>query len=141
MIALTASGLPPGATYTFSPATITPGQGATTVTLTVHIPAATAGAESPRSIYRSNNGGLASFAMALLLLPFRNRMRRKGKHLSRLIMMLLLFAAGVTAAMSLTGCGGTANSYFGQPQQSYTLTVTGTAGTLSHSTTITLTVE
>jgi len=40
----------------------------------------------------------------------------------------------------LTGCG-VGEGIFAQPQQSYTVTVTGTSGTLSHSATVTLTVQ
>ncbi len=35
----------------------------------------------------------------------------------------------------MSGCGATIG-YFGQAQQSYTVTVTGTSGALSHTTTI-----
>jgi trimeric autotransporter adhesin len=40
----------------------------------------------------------------------------------------------------LSGCG-TNNGFFGQPSQTYTITVTATSGTLSHATTVTLTIE
>ena len=40
----------------------------------------------------------------------------------------------------LTGCSAT-GGFFGQPEKTYTATVTATSGTLSHSTTVTLTVE
>jgi hypothetical protein len=40
----------------------------------------------------------------------------------------------------LSGCGAT-SGFFGQPTQTYTMTVTATSGTLSHATTITLTLE
>jgi hypothetical protein len=47
---------------------------------------------------------------------------------------------GLTAAVALGGCGSS-NGFFGQPQKTYTVTVTATSGTLSHSTNLTLTVE
>jgi hypothetical protein len=55
------------------------------------------------------------------------------------MLMLLLLASGIGATVGLSGCAG--NGYFGQPPQNYTVTVTGTSGTLSHSATVTLTVE
>ena len=69
----------------------------------------------------------------LLLLPFR-RWRKvwKGK-----LLLLVAGLAGLACAASLTGCGGG----FGLIQsQTYTLTVTGTSGTDTHSTTVQLTV-
>ena len=140
-ITLTASGLPSGATYIFSPATLIAGSGAATVTLTMQIPPVTASAQPPHGIDGGRSRRLVPFALALLLLPFAGRMRRTRNRLGRMIIVLLLMGAGIAATMSLSGCAATGNSYFGQPQQNYTVTVTGTAGTLSHSTTVTLTVE
>ena len=40
--------------------------------------------------------------------------------------------------LALSGCGG---GYFGPPPQTYTITVTGTSGSLAESTTISLTVQ
>jgi hypothetical protein len=44
------------------------------------------------------------------------------------------------ALIGMTGCGAS-SGFFGQTPQNYTITVTATSGTLSHSTTVTLTVE
>ena len=77
-----------------------------------------------------------------MLLPFAGRLRRTGKRLGRILCVLLLLTAGIAAATGISACGGSsAGGYFAQPQQSYTVTVTGTSGALSHSTTVTLTVE
>jgi hypothetical protein len=57
-----------------------------------------------------------------------------------MLSMLLLLIAGMTAMAGLSGCGST-TGFFAQAQKSYTVTVTATSGTLSHSTTMTLTVE
>jgi hypothetical protein len=66
--------------------------------------------------------------------------RRLGKTLGRTIFTLLLLVAGASAMAGLSGCGAT-SGFFGQPTQTYTMTVTATSGTLSHATTITLTLE
>jgi hypothetical protein len=83
---------------------------------------------------------LAPFSLALLLLPFAGRMRRAGKQLRRTALMLLLLVGGLAAMAGLTGCGSP-SIYFTQQMQSYTVTVTASAGPLSHSIPITLVVE
>jgi CSLREA domain-containing protein len=135
-VTLSVSGLPAGATYTFSSATLSAGSTTTTVTLTVQIPRTTAALHHDRG--RSK---LAPFALAFLLLPFAGRMRKTAKRLERVLCLLLLFGASISAVTGLTGCGTGGNGYFGQSQQTYAVIVTGTSGTLSHSTTVTLTVE
>jgi sugar lactone lactonase YvrE len=152
-INLTVSGLPAGATSTFSPSTVAAGAGPTTVTLTIDIPQAQASA-SPYTLHPGSQlagndhggkvgglgGRLAPFALALLLLPFAGRLRRTGKRLGRMMSVLLMLAAGVTTMTWIGGCGSN-GGFFAQQQQTYTVTVTGTAGALSRSATVTLTVE
>jgi hypothetical protein len=157
-IILALSGLPAGATYSFSPATIAAGAGATAVTLTVDIPQAQAGAK-PVMLhpgtqlavnYRGGSDGrktgrlaarLMPFSLAFVMLPFFGGLRRNGKRLRRMVCALLLLTAGMTAAFGISGCGGSASGNFAQAQQNYAVTVTGTSGALSHSTTVTLIVE
>jgi hypothetical protein len=135
-VTLSVRGLPAGATSTFSPATLPAGSAATTVTLTVQLPPATAALHQERSM-----GKLAPFALALLLLPFGGCMHKSAKRLGRVMSLLLLIGASISAMAGLTGCGASVNSNFVQPQQTYDVTVTGTSGTLAHSATIKLTVE
>jgi hypothetical protein len=80
-------------------------------------------------------------ALALTLLPLAGKFRRAGRKLSRTLSLLLLFAAGLTAAAALNGCGGVASGYFGQAPATTTITVTGTSGSLNHSASVSLTVE
>jgi hypothetical protein len=135
---MTLSGLPAGATYSFSPASLAVGQGTTPVALTINIPQTVASAN------RGTGGRLVSklapFSLALVLLPFAGRLRRSGKRLGRLISVLLLLAVGIAAVSGISACG-TGNGFFAQQEKTYTVTITGTSGALSHSSTITLTVE
>jgi hypothetical protein len=52
----------------------------------------------------------------------------------------LLILAGMAAAAGISGCGSNNHGLSAQ-QQSYTVTITGTAGPLSHSVTVDLTVD
>jgi hypothetical protein len=135
-VTLSVSGLPAGATYTFSPATLPAGSPTTAVTLTAQLPPITAALHRERG-----TGKLAPFALALLLLPFGGCMRKSAKRLGRVMSLLLLLSASIAAITGLTGCSASANSNLGQQQQTYDVTVTGTSGTLSHSATVKLTVE
>jgi hypothetical protein len=150
-IALSTSGLPEGATYTFSPATLTAGEGATQVTLTVTLPQSQPTAANLRPDIRrpaspqnashgTVSGRIASIALALILLPFAGRLRRAGRRISRTLSVFLLILAGMAAAAGISGCGSNNHGLSAQ-QQSYTVTITGTAGTLSHSVTVNLTVD
>jgi sugar lactone lactonase YvrE len=131
-INLTVTGLPAGATATFSPASIPAGAGATTVTLTVTVPA-TAAVQLPPNPFRSSSSRLA---LGLILLPIALLRRRNLRNLSRLASILLLLLGGAVLA-GVSGCGGSS----GPPPQTYNLTVTATSGALSNSTALTLTVE
>jgi hypothetical protein len=123
-ITLTASGLPAGATYSFAPPTVTPGSNPVKTMLTI---------QTLRAASASVGVGWGMFA--LLLLPFAgSRRMRRSLRRGPLLAMLALGALG-----GLTGCG--AGGLFGHPQQSYTITVTGTSGHISHSTTVTLIVQ
>jgi sugar lactone lactonase YvrE len=135
-VTLSASGLPAGATATFSPATLAAGSGSTNVTLTIQLPATSSRRQPANRLGR----GLAPIALGMLLLPFTRRMRRARKKLRRGVSLALLLLARLGASAGLTGCGYS-SGFFGQPQQTYTVTVTGTSGALVHSTTVTLTVE
>ncbi len=126
-VTMSASNLPPGATYTFNPATVTPGAAGANTTFTVSVP--------PQSSMASRGRRLGPAAFALLLLPIAclKRYRRRPQRL--LVWMLV----GLASLGAVSGCGE--GGYFSQTEQTYTITVTGTSGTLVRSTTVTLTVE
>ncbi len=135
-VAFSLSGLPAGATYSFSPSVLKAGTGATTVTLTIQLPQTNAMIQSEKGMSR----GMTPLALGLLLLPFAGRLRRASRRLHRGLMLLLLIGVSLAGALGLTGCAS-GGGFFGQQQKTYTVTVTGSSGALSHSATITLTVE
>jgi sugar lactone lactonase YvrE len=139
-VSLSVSGLPPGASATLTPQTIPAGSGLTDVTLSIQLAAATAGLhpEGPPP------GRMPALVWGVLLLPFLGSrgLGSRGASRRRRLGLVLLLAA---AAGGLSGCGAL-HGFFGQTfgqsgEQTYTITVTATSGTLSHTTTVTLTVE
>jgi hypothetical protein len=135
-VSFTVDGLPAGATASFSPSTIAANGGKQTVTVTIQTVAAAAVQPS-----QSPGRAVIPLAFALLLLPIAGarRLRRQGRRLSRMI--CLFFAMGiVSATAAITGCGST-NGFFAKGPQSYSLTITATAGGLKHAATVTLKVE
>jgi hypothetical protein len=141
-ITLSATGLPPGATVTFTPQTLTLGANPASFTMTIQTAATGASLRSNRPF--GTGYGTETIALGLLLLPFSRSLRRKV----RAMRPLTLFAAllfSFAAMGGLTGCGSR-SGFFGQVPQTYTINVVGTAtgpgqATLQHSSAVTLTVQ
>ena len=129
-VTLSATGLPSGATVSFSPSSVTPGAGAAMSTMTIQTAAQVAA-----NTQASSTGPLtAPLLAAVFFLPAVTRRRVVPK------LRFLLTLAAVVAALS--GCGGGYALPEGQTQSKvYTVTVTGTSGSLQHSTTVQLTVQ
>ncbi len=126
-VALNATGLPAGATAAFSPMSVVPGTGATAI-LSVHVPALYA-INAPQSP-QSGLTGIAAAGLLLLLLPLRKR-----RHI-RLLLMLCVLAIVCTAT---TGCGS--GNGFATPTTQSTITISGTSGVVTHTASVSLTVQ
>ncbi len=135
-VTLSVSGLPTGATATITPQVIPAGSALTNITLMVQLPASTASLDPKQRPRRGMPGAFWS----IVLLPFAGRLRRAGKKLSRTVCLVLMVGAGIVATVGLSSCGS-GNGFFGQQKSIYTLTLKATAGAVSHSTALTLTVE
>ncbi len=143
-IHLSATGLPAGAVATFSPATIAAGAGTTTVTLTIQTTNTTA------TLYLSAPpAGQNPLYFGLVLLPFADiRRNQNTRHKTtarrpqprRRRLFLLVASLAFAALVGITGCGAN-NGFFSHPSQNYTITITGTAGALSHSATVQLNIK
>ena len=127
LVTMSASNLPPGAAFTFTPATVTPGTSGANTTFAVTVP--------PQTSMAAHTSRLGPAVLAFLLLPL-TLLRRYRYKPQRLLLWLLI---GLTSFSAMTGCGE--GGYFSLPQQTYVITVTGTSGSLVRSTTVTLTVE
>ncbi|HEY3706167.1 MAG TPA: FG-GAP-like repeat-containing protein [Terracidiphilus sp.] len=129
------TGLPAGATGVFSPSSVPVGGGAITVTLMVTAPASA----SAQPLKHPFSRATWTVALGLMLLPFAGRLRRTSR---RWLTMVLLIAAGLTAGLGLSACGGSSGSSTPPPSsKTYALTVTATSGSLSQSTKLTLTIQ
>jgi hypothetical protein len=138
-VTFSASGLPAGATATFAPQTLPAGLTNNAATLTIHL------ANQIVSNIPSNplgRGMALAMVGGMFLLPFGGRMRRSAGKAGRFAGLMLLLMAATCATLGLTACGsGGGTGYFGQQVKNYTVTITATSGALSHTTTVTFTVE
>jgi len=134
-ITLSASGLPSGATVTFTPNPVQLGSASVPFTMTIQTPTSTS------SVKAFGGGGAV---LTLVLLPFAWRRRSYRASMPRLMMVgYVLLSLGALAG--ITGCG-TNSGFFGSPTHSYNITVTATAqnaqgATLQHVSTVALTVQ
>jgi sugar lactone lactonase YvrE len=136
-ITLSAANLPSGATVTITPSTVKAGSGATQVTVAITTAKTSAAAQPQNGIGRAVPLTLAILGLPLLGL-IRARRRVRG------YLMMLILAVAALGATGLTGCG---SGFWKSPTsttttpQTYNVSVTGTSGSLTHSTQITLTVQ
>jgi hypothetical protein len=135
--------LPPSATCSFTPATITPSNSAVPFTLTVSVPAGAASlARTPRAWFALQIFPLFAPFAGLVLLGGRRRMRPK---------QAFLLAFAVLTLLALSACGGSSNlssTTIGSKQNpeigSYSIKVQGTTAAQPNPvliTTVALTVQ
>ena len=130
------SGLPPGATATFSPSSIAANGGPQTITVTIQTAAPTAAQHMPPP---PAGRRMVPLALAMLLLFGAGGLRRSGRRLRQMFYVVLLLAGGAASAL-LSGCGSN-SGFFAQPPQSYNITITATSGNLQHTATVALNLE
>jgi hypothetical protein len=132
-VTLAASGLPAGATASFSTATLPAGGSASSVTLTVTT-AGSAALSPPVS------PPFPRLALALgLLLPLSGALRASRRMRWNMLSVLLFQAVILSAVMGLSGCSGA--GIFAEKKISYAITVTATSDTLQRSSTVPLVIQ
>jgi len=125
-ITFSVTGLGTSAPFTLTPTTINAGAGASTVKLTIT-------PTKPAAHQAIALNRIAPLTLALLALPFVWIRRRR---FSSLLAVFLLTALLISSA----GCSSN-SGYFNPAFTIYKITVTGTSGSITHSTTVTLTAE
>jgi hypothetical protein len=124
--------LPAKSSCSFTPNTVASGSAQTDVVVTLSTMASTASFfGKPRIFYAAwlPMTGLSLIGMAVMPMP------RKRRNASAVVRSLL----AIFVLTFLAGCGG--NSYNGTPKGTYTVTVAGTSGNVTQSTTFTLTIN
>lgn len=131
VVTMSATGLPPGATASFNPPTVTPGTAGAPTVLTIQLATVAALIDPHRSL------PFASFAFAIGLCSVGFRPKRLVRRFKRAIAVAVLCCA----ASTLFACGG---GFVGAPTTqpgSYVVTITGTSGSAQVSTTVTVVVQ
>jgi len=132
-VSMTASGLPEGASATFSPATPLPAGGGTTkITMTVTTAAMVSNARPPSPFER--------LPLALgLLLPLLGVNAVRRRQIPRFLALALFAALSLTPLAGLNGCSDA--GLFAARKASYSITVTATEGTLQRATSVPLGIQ
>jgi PKD repeat protein len=154
-VTLSCSGLPAGATCSFSPSTVTPVSGMTSVSLTINIPVAVSRLTPAPKTKPLLAFTLPLFAIAAGSLAVGGKTKKKTAFWVVLVLVLALGAVSIgcggnagqaasasAAAQNSTsipasrGSGGSTST-----PQVYTITVNASSGAIQHSTSVTVTVN
>jgi hypothetical protein len=131
VVMMSATGLPPGATASFSPPSVIPGGAGAPTVLTTQWGVVSSHVDPLRKI------SFGSFALTLGLCGMGFRHKGSSRGLKRALAFLSL----ACMAFTLLGCGGGGFLHSSNPQpNSYVVTITGTSGSIQSSATVTVVV-
>lgn len=129
-VSFAVSGAPGRSTIAFTPATLPAGSGSSPLTLTIQALNGIAANKDPLRGVRT----LTALALLGPVLPFRRRLKLRGKFAG----CILLLLAAAYASAALTGCGA---NIITPLTQTFSVTVTASSGALSHAASVGLTVQ
>lgn len=134
-VTLSASGLPAGASASFAPAAVTPGSASAPSVMSVQTSTGLARLAAPGPP-RQKPAPLSALLAGIPLLGLAavRRLRRSSQRW----LLLGLAVLAVLSSVAISGCTG---GYYGPAPQTYSITVTGTSGSLQKTTTVSLIVE
>jgi hypothetical protein len=127
VVTMSASGLPPGATASFSPATVIPGSAGQATVLTIQT--------SPQA---SSLMGMPNPQFLIVSMSLAAGVCLMGRRRKQLF-LLVAFAILTGGTLTTTGCQGLTTT--NAQTQSYGITVSGTSGSVRSATTVTLVVQ
>jgi uncharacterized protein (TIGR03118 family) len=142
-VTLSCSGEPVGTTCSFNPPTVSPASGGTATSM-MSI-ATSANPYHPQAVKVGGLGMLMPFSLVgfLGVVLANQRFRQVGKKNNLLRLAAGAFGLVLLMGMLLTasGCGNYSAPPNGTPRATSTVMITGTSGSISHSTSVTLTVQ
>jgi hypothetical protein len=140
LITFSCGGLPALAGCTFKPASVTPNSSTVTSTLTITTTAQTASVASPFG-RRSSPLYATWLVLSAMLLGTAGMAAPKRRKLLGYCFAFLLVGGCLLQAACGSGSNGSGTGGGGTLAGTYTVTVTGAAGSTQHTTTVTLTVQ
>lgn len=136
-VTIEVTGLPPGSTYTVTPASVTAGSGTTGIVLSVQTSSSLSAQDrQPTGTPASKNE--LPIALGMVGLLGIGALRKLRNKMPRTLLLLLLTLGSLLPIATLSGCAG---GYFTLNSKTYTVTVTGTEGPIQHAATATLIVQ
>lgn len=134
---LTVTGLPEGSTYTLTPTSAAAGSGAASIVLNVKT-SSSLSAHNRAPMDGPNSHQELPIALGMLGLAGLGTVRKLRRKLPRPLLLLILMIASLLPIAALSGCAG---GYFALDPHTYTVTLTGTEGSIQHTATATLVVQ
>jgi hypothetical protein len=140
-VGLSISGLPQGATFTFSPVTVPAGSLSTAVSLVIQVGDSSAKLTAEPDDYSPHEGTPILLLVLLPPLLGMKSLRKRIQSAPRSLTVLLFVFLGMSAAAALNGCAGRPPGFPSHGGKTYNLVVTATSGTLHHSLPLKLVVQ